>query len=141
MLYQLSYTGVMAGEYIESVELVKPSCLIRLKKIGRVTNVGLAGVWEGERVYGGAGIFCGWLGIRLLGCCKNGACGIGMLGVAAGFGRLGGSEILPGLLNQWVAGAGWRRLVGRGFVGWRFAGICGLGALCIGLVSTAGADE
>ncbi len=32
LLYQLSYTGVMGCEYIESVALVKPSCLIRLKK-------------------------------------------------------------------------------------------------------------
>ena len=32
LLYQLSYTGVMAAEYTEPVGLVKPSCLIRLKK-------------------------------------------------------------------------------------------------------------
>ncbi len=44
LLYQLSYTGVMAGEYIESGELVKPSCLIRLKKIGRLMSVGFGWV-------------------------------------------------------------------------------------------------
>ncbi len=32
LLYQLSYTGVMGCEYIESDALVKPSCLIQLKK-------------------------------------------------------------------------------------------------------------
>ncbi len=35
LLYQLSYTGVMGCEYIESDALVKPSCLIQLKKIDR----------------------------------------------------------------------------------------------------------
>ena len=43
LLYQLSYTGVMAGDYIESDELVKPSCLIKLKKIGGLTSVPEAG--------------------------------------------------------------------------------------------------
>lgn len=33
LLYQLSYTGVMGCEYIASDALVKPSCLIQLKKI------------------------------------------------------------------------------------------------------------
>ena len=35
LLYQLSYTGVMGCEYIESDALVNPSCLIQLKKIDR----------------------------------------------------------------------------------------------------------
>ena len=47
LLYQLSYTGVMAGEYIESVALVKPSCLILLKKIGELTSVGFSGAGAG----------------------------------------------------------------------------------------------
>jgi hypothetical protein len=47
LLYQLSYTGVMAGEYIESVELVKPSCLIRLKKIGELMSVRFEGSGAG----------------------------------------------------------------------------------------------
>jgi hypothetical protein len=34
----------MAGEYIESGEVVKPSCLIRLKKIGRLMSVGFGRV-------------------------------------------------------------------------------------------------
>ncbi len=33
LLYQLSYTGVMGCDYIASDALVKPSCLIQLKKI------------------------------------------------------------------------------------------------------------
>src|SRR5471030_852862 len=35
LLYQLSYTGVMGGEYIEFFGSVNPSCLIRFKKILR----------------------------------------------------------------------------------------------------------
>lgn len=45
LLYQLSYTGVMGCEYIESDALVKPSCLIQLKKIDRWRFGSDAGWW------------------------------------------------------------------------------------------------